>query len=71
MPSWPLDLSSIQAPAWLWYGEQDSVAFGEWFKACIPYSRLVVIPGAGHFFVFQAWDDIVTTLAAQDVGSKH
>jgi pimeloyl-ACP methyl ester carboxylesterase len=63
MPRWPIDTERIKAPSWFWYGEQDSVASGNWLKSRIPHGELVVATEMGHFFVFQEWDLIVRTLA--------
>ena len=67
MPRWKVDLSTIKAPAWFWYGEQDAVGNGAWLKTQIPQGQLVVLPGHGHFSVlYQEWDTVVTILVRGD-----
>jgi pimeloyl-ACP methyl ester carboxylesterase len=64
MPRWHINLSRVEAPAWFWYGEEDTVAFGAWLKSQIPHGHLVVVPEIGHFGWFTKWETVMGTLTA-------
>jgi pimeloyl-ACP methyl ester carboxylesterase len=62
---WLLDLGTVRAPTWLWYGAEDPLAppvHGEWLATQLPGARLVVRPGEGHLGLYTHWDEMSSTL---------
>jgi pimeloyl-ACP methyl ester carboxylesterase len=62
---WHLELGTVRAPTWLWYGSEDPLAppvHGEWLASRLPDARLVVRPGEGHLGIYTHWDEISSTL---------
>lgn len=63
---WNLPLAAVRAAVALWHGEADWLvppSASRALHAALPGSRLHVVPGAGHFMIFDAWPDIVRFLA--------
>ena len=63
---WDVDLASVVAPVWLWYGDHDRmvpIAHGRWLHERLPTSTLVVREGAGHHgTLLPYWSQILTIL---------
>ncbi|HET7799027.1 MAG TPA: alpha/beta hydrolase [Humibacillus xanthopallidus] len=63
---WDIDLATISAPVWLWYGDHDQqvpLEHGRWLHERLPTSTLVVREGAGHLATLMPyWHDILVTL---------
>lgn len=62
---WTVDFKAITAPAVLWQGSADRVvpvAAALHLARAIPGCRLVSIPAAGHFWVFDHVEEVCTTL---------
>lgn len=63
---WDFELSSVQAPVWLWYGERDQLVpleHGRWLRDRLARPTLVVREGAGHLATLMPhWTEILTTL---------
>ena len=64
---WDVDLSMINCPVLLWYGNDDRfapLAHGEWLSANLPGARLVVRAGEGHFGIYEHLGGMLTALTA-------
>jgi pimeloyl-ACP methyl ester carboxylesterase len=62
---WDFRLAEIRMPVRLWHGEADAqvpVAIARRVAATIPDCRASFIPGAGHLWVLDHLDEILTTL---------
>jgi pimeloyl-ACP methyl ester carboxylesterase len=62
---WGFDLTTVAPRIDLWQGDADvnvPPAAAEYLCSRIPNTRLRVLPGAGHFFIFERWREIVTVL---------
>lgn len=62
---WPFDLSVIDVPVALWYGECDDVVsptVGEELARVLPNARLEVVPGASHLLPLTHWSEILCSL---------
>ena len=65
---WGFRPEAICTPAWLWYGDADSIVplqMGHYLANTIPRSDLRVYPGEGHMLHITHWDEILQTLVAQ------
>lgn len=62
---WRVPLSAIRAPAVLWQGTEDRnvpVAAALHLAELIPNCRLVKIEGAGHYWMFENIEEVLTTI---------
>lgn len=62
---WDFDPAAIRVPTRLWHGEADNTvpaAHGRRLAAMVPNCRATFIPGAGHNFLFDRWDEILSAL---------
>jgi pimeloyl-ACP methyl ester carboxylesterase len=62
---WQVDLSAIRAPTILWQGERDSIVPPEAaydLAQSIPGCRLIRVPEAGHYWMYDHVDDVLDTL---------
>jgi pimeloyl-ACP methyl ester carboxylesterase len=60
-----IDLSRIEVPVRLWYGELDQTSpptFGRWYADHLPNATLEVLGGAGHCFPLPRWEDLLASL---------
>lgn len=70
---WGLDFKRVTCPVSVWHGDRDSVVPPESLDALaalIPHAVLRKLPEAGHFFVFDIWEQILAWLLAQEHGSE-
>lgn len=59
---WPVDYAAITAPATLWAGTADRVVplpVCRYLAARIPHCRLIVLPGAAHFWILEHAADVL------------
>lgn len=64
---WGLDFSDISAPAVVWQGTDDHVVppqAARWLAGQLPNCTLHSLEGAGHFWVFEHVEDVVSALDA-------
>lgn len=62
---WDFDPAAIRVPARLWHGEVDTTvpaSHGRRLAAMLPDCRATFIPGAGHNFLFDRWDEVLAAL---------
>ena len=62
---WDFPLAAIRAPVALWHGEDDWIvppAATHHLAAAIPGADAHVVPGAGHFMIFDRWVEILDWL---------
>ena len=70
---WGFDLASIQPRIDIWQGDADvnvPVAAARYLQATIPHARLTILPGQGHFFLFDRWLEILKELVSSDTNSE-
>jgi pimeloyl-ACP methyl ester carboxylesterase len=66
MTPWSFDVTAIQTPVLLWYGEADDVVPADVGRALadqLPRSVLEVIPGASHLLPLVHWSTLLEALA--------
>lgn len=62
---WNLPLAAVRAPVALWHGEADRMippSATLALAAAIPNSEVHLLPGEGHFLVFDRWGEILDRL---------
>jgi pimeloyl-ACP methyl ester carboxylesterase len=62
---WQLPLEAIRAPVALWHGEADRIVPASATRhlvAAIPGARAEVLPGHGHFMIFDCWGGVLDWL---------
>ena len=62
---WHLPLETIRVPVALWHGEADRIVppgATRHLAAAIPGAQAHVLPGRGHFVIFDCWDDVLDWL---------
>jgi len=62
---WGFQLKDIHTRVYIWHGDQDTstpLSMARYTAEQIPDCQLKVIPGKGHFLLFDYWDEILTTL---------
>ena len=62
---WPFDIREIRIPTTIWHGDENrncNVAISDYFVKNIPDAQLNVLPGKGHFFIFENWRKILSEL---------
>jgi pimeloyl-ACP methyl ester carboxylesterase len=62
---WQLPLEAIRAPVALWHGEADRIVPASATRhlvAAIPGARAEVLPGHGHFMIFDCWAGVLDWL---------
>lgn len=64
---WDLPLAAISVPVVLWHGAEDRVvppAAARHLVEAIPGARAEIVPGAGHFMIFDRWAEILRWLVS-------
>ena len=65
---WGFDLGNVDAPVFLWQGEQDLMvppAHGRWLANALPHCQAVLLPDDGHLtLMLNRADEILADLAA-------
>jgi pimeloyl-ACP methyl ester carboxylesterase len=59
---WDFDPGAIRAPLALWHGTEDRIvpaSASQAIAARVPHAELRLLPGEGHFFVFERWREIL------------
>jgi pimeloyl-ACP methyl ester carboxylesterase len=62
---WDFELAEITAEVWLWHGDNDYVvpaSMGRYAAKEIPNCRATIVPGAGHLWVFDHFDEVLAKL---------
>lgn len=62
---WGFHLHDIQVKVYLWHGNQDTstpLAMPKYIASRIPDCQLTIIPGKGHFLLFDHWGEILRKL---------
>jgi pimeloyl-ACP methyl ester carboxylesterase len=65
---WGFDLAGITPRIDIWQGEADvnvPVHAAKYLRDVIPHTRLTILPDAGHFFLFNRWQDILSGLVCE------
>ena len=63
--TWPIPLSEIHVPVYLWQGEEDITvppSSSRYLAAQLPDCRATFIPGAGHFWFIEHMGEMLDTL---------
>jgi pimeloyl-ACP methyl ester carboxylesterase len=72
---WTVDYAAITAPATVWAGTADRVVplpVCKYLAECIPGCRLIVLPGAAHFWILEHAHDVLAELRAMlDKGGER
>jgi pimeloyl-ACP methyl ester carboxylesterase len=64
---WGVQFERVSCPVALWHGSLDTVVPSlatEAIAALLPHAEVKLFPGAGHFFVFEVWREILEWLLA-------
>jgi pimeloyl-ACP methyl ester carboxylesterase len=64
---WGFELSAIRPRIAIWQGEADvnvPAHAARYLDELIPHSYATFMPGAGHFFLFSRWEEILSSLAS-------
>lgn len=62
---WRFDLGAVRSPLRLWHGTEDRAvpaAAAQALAARVPGAQLTLLPGEGHFLVFERWREILAWL---------
>jgi pimeloyl-ACP methyl ester carboxylesterase len=62
---WGFEVGEIQVPIHLWHGEADAmvpVGMGRYLAAHLPRCRARFIPGVGHLWIFEGYEEIFREL---------
>jgi pimeloyl-ACP methyl ester carboxylesterase len=62
---WGFDVAEIKVPVHLWHGEADHIVpvqMGRYLAGKIPDCRARFIPGAGHLWVFEGYEEVFRAL---------
>ncbi|MBN1582757.1 MAG: alpha/beta hydrolase [Anaerolineae bacterium] len=65
---WGFDLAGIKPRIDIWHGDADvnvPVHAATYLREIIPHTRLTILPGAGHFCLFDRWQDVLATLVSE------
>ncbi|MGD8570586.1 MAG: alpha/beta hydrolase [Gammaproteobacteria bacterium] len=65
---WGFDPSEIETPVVLWHGTADAnvpVAMGRYLAKTIAQCQAQFVPDAGHYFMFEHWEEILLRLTGQ------
>jgi pimeloyl-ACP methyl ester carboxylesterase len=63
--AWGFDLDHIQARIDIWQGEADvnvPAHAARYLDQNLPHPRMTFVPGAGHFFLFDRWGEVLSKL---------
>jgi pimeloyl-ACP methyl ester carboxylesterase len=66
---WGFDLEGVEPRIDIWHGEADvnvPVHAGKHLQDVLPNTRATFLPGAGHFFIFGRWEEILSTLIDEE-----
>jgi len=58
-------MEEIKVPVFLWHGEADAivpVGMGRYLAEHIPHCRARFIPGAGHLWIFEGYEEVFRLL---------
>jgi pimeloyl-ACP methyl ester carboxylesterase len=62
---WPIALERVSCSVALWHGSRDTVvppSATAAMAALLPHASVSIVPGAGHFFVFDIWREVLDWL---------
>ena len=62
---WGFDLTYISPQIDIWHGQADvnvPIHAAQYLHAMLPQTRATFLPGEGHFFLFQRWEEILSAL---------
>jgi pimeloyl-ACP methyl ester carboxylesterase len=62
---WGFEVEEIKIPVHLWHGEADAIVpveLGRYLADHIPYCQARFIPGAGHLWIFEGYEEVFRTL---------
>ena len=62
---WGFDPRHIKLRIDIWHGDADvtvPVHAGKFLHDALPHSRVVFLPGEGHFFILKSWQEILSIL---------
>ena len=66
---WGFDLAGVRSRIDLWHGEADvNVPFHAARYLCdlLPYTRATFLPGEGHYFLLDRWEEILSALVSRN-----
>lgn len=70
---WDLDFGKVTCSVSLWHGARDTVvppAALDALEALLPRAEVHELPEAGHFYVFDIWEQILAWLLGQEAASE-
>jgi len=66
--AWGFDPADVQPRIDIWHGEADvnvPIHAARFLCAVIPHVRVTFLPGKGHFFLFNCWQDVLSRLVSE------
>jgi pimeloyl-ACP methyl ester carboxylesterase len=66
--AWGFDPAGVQPRIDIWHGEADvnvPLHAARFLCAVIPHTRVTFLPGKGHFFLFNCWQDVLSRLVSE------
>jgi pimeloyl-ACP methyl ester carboxylesterase len=66
--AWGFDPGGVQPRIDIWHGEADvnvPIHAARFLCAVIPHNHVTFLPGKGHFFLFNCWQDVLSRLVSE------
>jgi len=66
--AWGFDPAGVQPRIDIWHGEADvnvPIHAARFLSATIPHTHVTLLPGKGHFFLFNCWQDVLSRLLSE------
>lgn len=65
---WGFDLAGVKPRIDIWHGEADlnvPVHAAKYLGDVLAHTRVTLLPGAGHFFIMERWEEILLALVSE------
>jgi pimeloyl-ACP methyl ester carboxylesterase len=68
---WGFDLASVKPRTDIWHGEADlnvPLHAAAYLRDRLPHTRVTTLPGEGHFFLLERWEEVLAALVSDSEG---